>query len=544
MSGRSTVFSRGPGALTLACAALTPVAGAQLRVATWNISNYSGGREADIRTVVYGVFEGRAMAPDVILGQEFISQAAVDTFAYALNTAPGSPGDWAAAPFIDGPDTDSAFFYRVSRVVYLGTTIVGYGSSSTDNQPRNTYRYDARLAGYAALPATSLAMYSVHLKAQGGTNDAGRRLIEAQRIRRNAQGQDATTLGGTPIPGTALPAGWHFLVGGDMNGQAASEPFYVEFTGSQANNAGRFFDPIKSPGTWNNNPAFRILHTQDPAGPGGMDDRHDQILLSVSLIDGSGLDYVGNANIPYSTSTWNDPNHSYRAWGNDGSMCPSASNCGPNLTVVGNTMVGPVIAQSIINACGSSGAGHIPVFLDLRVPARLDAPSVIDVGQVAQGSVAQAVLSVSNAGDVARWSVAGIEPLAYSLSPSAGVSVSTGPFVDAAGGGGNDHILVVDTSTPGPITATVAIYCNSPEEPTRVVAIQGTVVADPPPACTADWNQDGVVTAADVAAFVNEWSAALVNGSMHPDLTGDGLLTSADVATFVNLWFAALTSGC
>ena len=70
---------------------------AQLRVAAWNVSNYGGGRVADIHASVYGEFEGRSMAPDVFLLQEFLSQSAVDQFVAALNSAPGSPGGPRAA---------------------------------------------------------------------------------------------------------------------------------------------------------------------------------------------------------------------------------------------------------------------------------------------------------------------------------------------------------------------------------------------------------------------------------------------------------------
>jgi hypothetical protein len=40
---------------------------AQLRIVTHNISNYGGGRNAALEAAYYDVFEGRSMAPDVIL---------------------------------------------------------------------------------------------------------------------------------------------------------------------------------------------------------------------------------------------------------------------------------------------------------------------------------------------------------------------------------------------------------------------------------------------------------------------------------------------
>ncbi len=333
--------------LTLAWAA--QAAADELRVVTWNVTNYSSGRVADFQTAIYGVFEGRFLSPDVFIGQEFLSASGVTNFLNILNTATGSPGDWAAASFVDGPDTDSAFFYRTSRVSLAtdlspnGVTVVAVGGTAP-NHPRNIMRYDVVVAAGTSAE-TRVAIYSSHMKSGSTGDDQARRLLEAQRIRDDAE---------------SLPAGWHFLLGGDFNTQSSSQSAYVELVGSQANNDGRLFDPISTPGGWNNNSAYRIVHTQDPTGAGGMDDRHDQLLLSASLVDGVGLDYIGDPSIPYSTTTWNDPNHSYRSWGNDGTSYNAS------LTITGNQMVGAVMAQALVNS--AAGAGHLPVFLDLQVP--------------------------------------------------------------------------------------------------------------------------------------------------------------------------------
>ena len=333
----------------IALASVGTATAAELRVASWNISNYSGGRTTALENAIYGEFQGRSMTPDVMLGQEFLSQSAVDAFKVILNAAPGSPGDWEAARFVNGPDTDSAFFYRTTRVQLAtelsadGVTVVSEGGVAP-NHPRNVMRYDIRFDDGTANGAR-IALYSTHMKAGSTSTDQARRLVEAQKIRDDAE---------------ALPAGWLFLIGGDFNVQSSTQAAYIELVGSQVNNDGRFFDPINTPGSWNNNSAFRIVHTQDPAGAGGMDDRHDQLLISGGLIDGAGVDYVGNAAIPYSTTTWNDSNHSYRSWGNDG------TSFNVSLTITGNTMVGATIAQALVDA--AAGAGHLPVFLDLRVP--------------------------------------------------------------------------------------------------------------------------------------------------------------------------------
>jgi hypothetical protein len=504
-------------AMAAGCA-LSTSALAQIRVVAWNISNYSGGRTADIQTVVYGQFEGRSMSPDVIAAQEILSVAGDNAFLAALNTAPGSPGDWAKANFIDGPDSDAGLYYRTSKLVLVGnTTIIAPGSSSTSDQPRNTYRYDLRPVGYGAAP-TTFSMYSVHLKAGSASADNTRRLIETTRIRNNAAGID------TNGAGTAKPAGYQFMVLGDMNMQSSTQTSYVKLVGSEANNLGRFFDPIITPGSWNNSSAFRFVHTQDPIGAGGVDDRHDQILVGAGLIDQTGLDYIGNANIPYSTSTWNDPNHSYRVWGNDGTSFNNV------LTTTGNTMVGPAIATAVQNC--AAGGGHIPVFLDLRVPAKVGSDLTIDFGTVAVGSPAVDTLTVFNAGNVALFNSAGVSTLNYALSASAGFTAPAGSFLDAAGGAVNGHTLTMNTSTPGPKVGTVTITSDDPDQPVRVVTLVG-VVETPPPACLPDFNGDGFLDFFDYDEFVACYEDTICPPGKTADHNGDGFIDFFDYDQFV-----------
>ena len=72
--------------LQSAGAAAVPALAQPLRVVNWNISNYSGGRAADLQTAIFGEYQGRSMAPDIIICEEFTSQNAVDFFLAVLNT--------------------------------------------------------------------------------------------------------------------------------------------------------------------------------------------------------------------------------------------------------------------------------------------------------------------------------------------------------------------------------------------------------------------------------------------------------------------------
>jgi hypothetical protein len=507
---RPTLWLRLCLGFTLALRAV-PGAPAQLRVANWNVTNYSStlpsSRDPAFKTALYGVYEGRSFAPDVLVAQELLSAASVTAFKNVLNTAAGSPGDWEAAPFVDGPDTDSALFYRTSKVDLLSVATISVGGPSPA-PPRHTMRYLIRLKGYTSDGAV-LALYSSHMKAGTTLDDQARRLLEAQRIRDNAE---------------TLPAAYHFLLGADLNIRTADEAAYVELTGSQPNDQGRFFDPIKTSGYWYQNVQMRFVHTQDPAGAGGMDDRFDQILMSADLLDGVGFDYIGDPQKPYSLTTWDDADHSYRAWGNDG------TSFNQSLTVSGNQMVGPFIAQALVNAAGS--AGHLPVFADLRVPARISSPAQLDFGSVPAGPRAQQTLVVTNSGDTTLWSQTGIATLHFSLSATDGFTAPDGSFSDAPGGDGASVFITMDTSSPGPKSGTVTILSDAPDEPVRVVALVGHVTA---PALPGDVDGDGDVDQSDLGLLLAAYGTCQGDPDYLPaaDFDGDGCVSQTDLGALL-----------
>ncbi len=511
--------------VTLVVGLLSAPTSAELRVMTYNITYYNGGRSRDLQNVIFRRFEGRSVTPDVIVCQEFMSQAAVNSFRNMLNDPNllsdpnydvGRANDWLAAPFIDGPDTDGALFYRNSKLVLdpNGVKVVSQGGPPP-NPPRNTLRYTFTLRGYDPNAAgAKLVIYNAHFKAQDNNNnnysdpnsDEARRVVEARRIREDAR---------------LLPVEMPFLLAADLNIRSAAAIEYQVLVGSEADNRGRFFDPINSAGTWYENATYTLLHTQDPVGSGGMDDRFDQILVRQLLIDGDGFDYVGNASIPYSTRTWDDVNHSYRAWGNDG------TSFNRRLTVQGNQMVGEIIAQAIINVAGNGG--HIPVFLDLRVPPKIDSPLLVDFGRVPRGEPAEQPLTVINTGDVSLWNASGIADLRYTLTASPGFNAPAGLFSEPAGGGGNTHIITMDTSTEGQKVGTLTIASNAPEQPLRLVTLVGEVIAGK---LEGDVNGDGRVDLIDLAIVLASYGKCRGEPGYdgRADLDGDNCIGLGDLA--------------
>jgi len=477
-----------------------------LRIASWNISNYSGGRTSQLETAIYAEFQGRSMDPDVFVAQEVLSSFAASALLDILNTAPGSPGDWAGAPFINGPDTDNAMFYRTSKVQFLGQAVLP--ADGVSGSPRDVNRYDIRLVGYGDADAR-LSIYSVHMKAGSGSSDQSRRLIEAQKIRADAQ---------------ALDPAVHIMVMGDFNIQSSNQAAYQFMTGSQPNNNGRVTDPIGTPGSWNNNPNFRIVHTQDPSGNGGMDDRHDQILADPSLGDGSGLDYRGVYGLPYSTTTWNDPNHSYRSWGNDGTSFNTT------MTIAGNTMVGPAIALSLVQI--ASGGGHLPIIMDLVVPAKFSTQLTIKSGDVPQGTTVDTSFAIMNAADTAVWGAGGIADLEYSFDAQPPIIAPPGTFSVPAGDIAFPTISIDGTGLPlGPFEYSFDILTNDPDMPVLTHSVVGMVT---PAGCSADFAEPfGVLNFFDVAAYIGLFN----DQDPAADLAAPfGSLNFFDVAAFIGAY--------
>lgn len=452
-------------ALLLACGfCLTSLSLSQLRVATWNITNYTSGRESAFQTAIFSAFSGRSFNPDVLVAQELKGATGVANFLNILNSAPGQAGQWAAAtPYLSTGDTDSGMFYRINKVSFEGLTNIS-------GDPRATQRYDFHLRGYGAGSTVNpeVSYYSSHLKAGSTTDDQARRLTEATNIRADS---------------AALAPSRNFMIGGDFNSRSSGEAFYQKLTVGAT--AGQFFDPINSSFmggggsiTWYNNPTYRFLHTQDPYGAGGMDDRDDFILTGQSLRDGKGLEYIGSKTAAYSTTTWDDSNHSYRVWGNDGTSFNTT------LTTTGNTMVGATIAQALRDSVGNPNpanvGGHLPVFMDVKIPADLtNDKSVIDFGTVMLNTNSSQGLIIKNDVDALVWGTAGVQDLNYSFSiVGTGFFAPSGSF-DLLAGESLQSLISIDTLTTGTKTATLNIFDNVTGQQ-RQVSLAGVVVVPEP----------------------------------------------------------------
>jgi hypothetical protein len=414
----------------LALAAVATPAHA-LRLIDWNILNYPGTtgptRDPSYRTVL------APLSPDVLVTEETTSQAGVTEFLGSLNTM--EPGQWSAAAFVDGNDTDSGLFYKPGKVQFLGQWAFYPNPASL---LRLVHVYRLKPVGYSS-DAAEFRIYAVHLKASMG--------FEAQRLAECTGLRDSMN---------AMPPGTAAFIAGDFNFYTGLEPGMQKLIENQVNNIGQVYDPLGFSGvSWQDNVNLQAVWTQSPcktgdvgcapgAATGGLDDRFDLLLPTSPLKDGVGLELMLGTMI---------------AVGNDGLHHNNSIQDPPTIPE------GAAYATAL-----HSVSDHLPVRVDLRLPALISVSTApIAFGTVIVGATAGTTLSVSNPAPSPG------EVLSYSYAPPAGI-LAPGGTLTAAAGATNLDAISLDTSAPGAYSGNLQIGSNSVDAPNPSIAVSGTVL--------------------------------------------------------------------
>lgn len=140
---------------------------------------------------------------------------------------------------------------------------------------------------------------------------------------------------------------------GDFNIYTSSEPAYqllLDYTNPEYN----FYDPINTPGSWNNNSYYSNVHSQsthsgqnDCAASGGMDDRFDFILISDNIKQGTNsVKYVDG---------------SYTTIGQDGEHFNQSINAPPTNLSAPSNVIGALYGNS----------DHLPISIKLSIDKTL-----------------------------------------------------------------------------------------------------------------------------------------------------------------------------
>ncbi len=404
-------------------------------------------------------------------------------------------------------DTTQTIVYRTQTIQTIQSADEVAISSSSG--PRQTLRYRVRPVGYSTT-AADLYLYDSHYKASldmtpPGSN-ANKRLSEATAIRANSD---------------FLGEGISVVYAGDHNFYYSDsrEPAWDTLT---AAGPGQTNDPLNRVGNWHSNSSFADVHTQSPCNSscplvgGGMDDRFDFQLVTGELLDGEGLSYIGPTSVGM-----NGLEHSYHAFGNNGSTYNGNINSASN--TVSLSGVTSYTKSQILDALWNA-SDHLPVVADYQVPAIMQAiadsvPTSIDLGQVYNVGV-----TVTNTANVVA--AIGADELDYSLSTSDSLSGSYSNQVDLAGDLlGNVYMVGLDTSTTGIKSGMITVTSTSQGVENGTIEIPVSFLVVLP----GDYNGNGIVDAADYS----EWRATqgqLVTAGTGADGSRDGLIGPEDYA--------------
>ncbi len=427
----------GPLALST-CAALASTAAAQVRVATYNVAGLKGDTNA-IRSVLSAMHADDRMGFAVPVGifvfaevlqsdigplQTLVNQAAPSGVTYALATYTTSGSE-------DSASGAQALFYRTDYF----SEITGAHQDFATGGSRNTDRWQLQLNGYSST-AARVYVYGSHLKASTGSANVIARLDGVTAIRANAD---------------ALGAGVRAIYAGDMNFYTNTESGFAAFV---AAGNGAAIDPLGT-ADWTG-AGNAIKHSQSPRDivanglvGGGMDDRFDLLLPTAQLSDGTGLSLISGT---------------YRSLGNDGQHYNLAINTGNNFYYASNVARSNTLAANLFNA-----SDHIPVLLDMRVPAWNAASLGTVPARVVQNGSASAEVRVMN--DAPGDFSAGIDPLTYTV---AGTGTLTGTF------NGTAPLSPAFASVLVPInTATVGVRTGTATVTSTKEAVQNPSVALP-----------------------------------------------------------------
>lgn len=308
---------------------LTHIANAQnesITIAAYNLLNYPNvkpERISSLATIVQGI------QPDVFLVTELNSEAGANSIlSEALNV--NGEDKYAAPSFINGPDSDNLIYYNTEK---LGL----YSRYEVATTLRNISEY-VLYYKHPDLATSSdtvfLYCYMAHLKASKGSDNESQRNNEAITIKGYMSQRASKTE--------------NVIFAGDFNMYSSSEDAHQSIL-----NYGnvKLYDPINTPGDWNNNFDFAQVHTQstrstnlgDGGSTGGMDDRFDIIFISDDLR--TGVNHVSLVE------------GSYKAYGNDGLHYNKSINEAPSNKSVSSSMANALYTMS----------DHLPVVMEVKV---------------------------------------------------------------------------------------------------------------------------------------------------------------------------------
>jgi len=236
---------------------------------------------------------------------------------------PKKPKLYKAVRFINGPDSDSAIFYKKANFIIKTPNVI-------PTSFRDILEYNIRIKKGPG-KGGAFKIYSIHFSEGLTAVDKKQREDEAGTLRAYLNGLASDSM---------------FMVCGTFNMLTSKEKAFKILTGDPANASGRLKDPLSKKGKWHDKKSNRYTHSESTrkvklgsGASGGLDDRFDMILISYGL--------TGNGKLTYKSD-------SYRVFGNDGNHLNKAINKPKNTSVSEN------LADALYKA-----SDHLPVIIEL-----------------------------------------------------------------------------------------------------------------------------------------------------------------------------------
>lgn len=296
---------------------------AVMRIVDWNTLNGPGDAvdDANFQTIFQAIgnetVAGNTQRIDILALQETDPPGpgggSIDRVQSILNGLYPTANYELVVTAVDGGGDSTGFVFDTTSVSLLESTPVGAGTL-THNVVRGKFR-PADTFG-----ESDFYVYSIHLKSGTTGSDATLRGSEAALLRADAD---------------SLNEGANVLFVGDFNMKGSSETAYANLT---AAGPAQLIDVGNTPGNWFNDPAFKLLHSQDPQST--MDDRFDIQFATSEVFDGLGFEYIAS---------------SYHVFGNNGTH-----------TFDGPITTGTGASVAVLNALFAA-SDHLPVVADYQV---------------------------------------------------------------------------------------------------------------------------------------------------------------------------------
>ncbi len=340
------------------------------RVMSYNLLNFPQGQMPSRIDTLEIILD--AYRPDLFMIQELKSEAGLNQIEDALDNL--GYANFAAAEFISQQSTpgtpnplQQSLLFNQSK---FGLKDQGY--VITIHRDINYYRLfikDSQLEN----GADTTFFYAVvcHLKSsEGNANEQDRlEMVESYMEWHNSLDENALV-----------------IFAGDYNVYYSAEPCYQALL--SVANTPRFYDPISSPGSWNNNPGFSAIHTQctrtnnifNDGASGGMDDRFDQILMSEMFFDNA--------------STLRYADDTYAAFGNSGDCFNE------NITDCN----GGVLSDAVMSALYYM-SDHLPVILELESDLSLSTQNLASASFEIRDAGVAGKFNVNSNGGMLNWTV-------------------------------------------------------------------------------------------------------------------------------------------